>query len=348
MDEFFNFLIEHKKLLKEKEDGTKGISILKESLDDNEQKWVTIGQNLKIELNLNYSSHACPLSDLAETCKIEKILGKMNEKCREVTVYKKDTDNLVIEFNYKGSMEEINEADENFREFNKKQAILIQEAQESSRQNEEEKKQHEAELQQFSEFVDEMYFPDNWEEVEDMSDTDTKLVDVIPDSKEWIEVEEKMNVKVWERYQYFSMCDRACKDNSFKILKLQRVQNKTFWRRYASFMKNLLKSKYKDIDSINKKMETKNLFYSTHKTKPEDIICTKQGFDKNYCHPKGFLGRGFHFAENADYWHFNFSKMFCHRVNPDDETSNEYKMLMIRAITGFYERMKWQFGDNKK
>jgi hypothetical protein len=47
MDAFFTYLIEHKKLLKEKEDGTKSIPILKESLDDNEQKWVTIGQNLK-------------------------------------------------------------------------------------------------------------------------------------------------------------------------------------------------------------------------------------------------------------------------------------------------------------
>lgn len=172
-----------------------------------------------------------------------------------------------------------------------------------------------------------------------MEDDETKLVDIGKDSDEWKKVEEKMNVKVWDRYQHFTMWDKACKNTRFKVIKLQRIQNKKFWRRYMYFQQKLIKCKYEEI-KIEMNIETKNLFHSTGKMIPEEIIRSKHGFDKNYSNPNNFLGPGIYLAVNADYSHFWDNKLFCHKVNPDDEDSKEYKMLMVRAITGFYERKK--------
>jgi hypothetical protein len=72
----------------------------------------------------------------------------------------------------------------------------MKEAQLKGMLREEEKKQQEEEFKQFNEFIREVNFPEDWKGLEDMSDTETKLVDIVPDSDEWVEIEEKMNVKV--------------------------------------------------------------------------------------------------------------------------------------------------------
>jgi hypothetical protein len=72
----------------------------------------------------------------------------------------------------------------------------MKEAQLKGMLREEEKKQQEEEFKQFDEFIREVNFPVNWEGLEDMSDTETKLVDIVQDSDEWVKIEEKMNVKV--------------------------------------------------------------------------------------------------------------------------------------------------------
>ena len=141
---------------------------------------------------------------LAVRKKLENILEKMNEKCREAIIQRDDQESLSFEFTIRGSVEEIDDADNSFLEFRKEKMDKVmklrearaREAEENIRLREEEKKQQEVEFEQFNEFVKEVDFPKGWEGVEEMDDSETKLVDVEEDSKEWNKVEEAMNVKV--------------------------------------------------------------------------------------------------------------------------------------------------------
>ena len=101
------------------------------------------------------------------------------------------------------------------------------------------------------------------------------------------------------------------------ILRVERIQNKTIWRRY--FCRRQL---MRDFDQSHDHLQEKLLFYGTECNNPEVIYKGTEGFDMQ-CSSSGKWGRGNYFAKNSSYSHgFAFK---------EDEV---WKMLAVNVLTG--------------
>ena len=76
------------------------------------------------------------------------------------------------------------------------------------------------------------------------------------------------------------------------IQKIERVQNKTLWKRYYHHRKSQ--------SSENPYLREDLLFHGTNDTKPEDIYKRSEGFSARFC-INGILGTGNYFAMNSSY-----------------------------------------------
>lgn len=139
----------------------------------------------------------------------------------------------------------------------------------------------------------------------------TYYEEVEKDSEEWNKIQEAMNEKTWEKLGKAKYCDNEWRDWEFKLIKLERIQNKYFYRRYYNRL-NLWIKKYQDVKIKN--IESSYLFHSTAQTDPKIILNGVEGMDRNFASDKNFFGPGIYFAIWMDYSHFNSRKLFCHRI----------------------------------
>ena len=133
----------------------------------------------------------------------------------------------------------------------------------------------------------------------------TYFEEVEKDSTEWNEIQAAMKEKTWDQRNTLEFCDDEWKDWEFKLTKLERIQNKHFFRRYYNRLKQCYK-KYKDTEAVD--IERTNLFHSTGKTDPKLILTGVEGMDRNFASDSNFFGPGIYFAMWMDYSHFNSRK----------------------------------------
>ena len=104
-----------------------------------------------------------------------------------------------------------------------------------------------------------------------------------------------------------------------RLLKLERIQNKPLWDKYALEMVHM--GDRNGDEGINEKL----LFHGTRRTDPKVIIESVKGIDFRYSSEDRSLlwGKGAYFAVNASY-----SDSYCHR------SSCGKQMLLVRVLTG--------------
>ncbi|NWV47621.1 PAR14 polymerase, partial [Daphoenositta chrysoptera] len=145
--------------------------------------------------------------------------------------------------------------------------------------------------------------PPTWDPMENEQ---PKTVELKPDSKEYKDVQEK----------FLQTCQ------SFKIEKIERVQNPYFWKAYQ------IKKCEMDKKNGNRKNE-KLLFHGT--SKESLTLINKHGFNRSYAgtHAANF-GNGSYFAVNASYSaHDTYSK--------PDVNGKKY-MYLARVLVGEYSQ----------
>lgn len=103
-----------------------------------------------------------------------------------------------------------------------------------------------------------------------------------------------------------------------KIVKLERIQNKWLWERYARHRERI---RLKNNGQCNEM----DLFHGTRGTMPSQIFNGEEGFDMRFC-VKGLWGIGTYFAEKASY-----SDSYAH--SPSGGTK---QMFLAKVLTGHY------------
>ncbi|NXH92865.1 PAR14 polymerase, partial [Edolisoma coerulescens] len=145
--------------------------------------------------------------------------------------------------------------------------------------------------------------PPTWDPMENEQ---LKIVELKPDSREYKDVQEKFL--------------RTCQ--SFKIEKIERVQNPYFWKAYQI--------KKCEMDKKNGSRKNERLLF--HGTSKESLtLINKHGFNRSYAgmHAANF-GNGTYFAVNASYSaHSTYSK--------PDVNGKKY-MYLARVLVGEYSR----------
>ena len=113
-----------------------------------------------------------------------------------------------------------------------------------------------------------------------------------------------------------------------RLLKLERIQNKPLWDKYALEMVHM-RDRNGD-GGINEKL----LFHGTRKTDPKVIVGSVKGIDFRYSSEDRSLlwGKGAYFAVNASY-----SDSYSHR------SSCGKQMLLVRVLTG----QSYSYGHRK-
>ena len=104
-----------------------------------------------------------------------------------------------------------------------------------------------------------------------------------------------------------------------KLLKVERIQNKDLWEKYALRMERM---KEKNGDSgVNEKL----LFHGTRGTDPKEIVESDMGIDFRYSSQDRNLlwGKGAYFAVNASY-----SDNYSH------QRARDKQILLVRVLTG--------------
>lgn len=145
--------------------------------------------------------------------------------------------------------------------------------------------------------------PPTWDPMENEQ---PKIVELKPNSKEYKDVQERFL--------------RTCQ--SFKIEKIERVQNPYFWKAYQ------IKKCEMDKKNGSRKNE-KKLFHGT--SKESLTLINKHGFNRSYAgmHAANF-GNGTYFAVNASYSaHDTYSK--------PDVNGRKY-MYLARVLVGEYSQ----------
>ena len=141
-------------------------------------------------------------------------------------------------------------------------------------------------------------FPDEWEN----QTFDPELKDVSPDSSEWKKVLAEM-LKTMSKVQ---------------MKKLQRIQNRRLWEKYALESNIMLKRNSGEINE-------KGLFHGTRTIDPLTVVQSEKGVDFRYSNEdRNLWGKGSYFAVNASY-----SDKYSYCCENDDK-----QMLLVRVLTG--------------
>ena len=130
--------------------------------------------------------------------------------------------------------------------------------------------------------------------------SDCELKQVKPGTQEWRDVESKV-IKV----------------TIPRIAKIERIQNKWLWEKYA-FCKQRMEKK--NVGNVREKW----LFHGTRDTAPEQVYNSEHGFDFRYG-GNGMWGSGAYFAEDASY----SVNGYAHTL-PDGNR----QILLARVLTG--------------
>jgi len=127
-------------------------------------------------------------------------------------------------------------------------------------------------------------FPQNWENVSKTANCELKPV--VQNSPEFKMISDRM----------FETMKNA------RIEKIERVQNKWLWQRYAHERKTI-------ADKNNGRAMEVQLFHGTRSTEPVQIYNGEVGFDMRFC-SSGLWGIGTYFAVNASY-----SNNYAHKLS---------------------------------
>ncbi|XP_051643668.1 protein mono-ADP-ribosyltransferase PARP14 [Manacus candei] len=145
--------------------------------------------------------------------------------------------------------------------------------------------------------------PATWDNMENER---LKIVELRPETREYRDVQER----------FLQTCQ------SFRIEKIERVQNPYFWKAYQI--------KKREMDKKNGNTNNERLLF--HGTSKESLtLINNRGFDRSYAgmHAANF-GNGTYFAVNANYSaHDNYSK-------PD--TNGKKHMYLARVLVGEYSQ----------
>lgn len=105
--------------------------------------------------------------------------------------------------------------------------------------------------------------------------------------------------------------------SSYTIMKIQRIQNKWIWQKYAQY-KNMMAEK-NGKDGVNEK----ELFHGTRTNDPGLIYDSEEGFDMRYS-AQGLWGQANYFAESAKY-----SNSYAHM-----SAAGLKQMFLVKVLTG--------------
>ena len=141
-------------------------------------------------------------------------------------------------------------------------------------------------------------FPEDWQ-----PQTKTvKLYELQQYSSEWRNIAQKFHATLTS--------------SSYSIKKIQRIQNKWIWQKYAQHKKMMAEKNGKD--GVNEK----ELFHGTRSHDPGLIYDSEEGFDMRYS-DRGLWGQANYFAENAGYSHH-----YAHT------TAAGRQMFLVKVLTG--------------
>lgn len=144
--------------------------------------------------------------------------------------------------------------------------------------------------------------PPDWEP----QDKDIALCPVAERSSEWIHIEQLMKKSL----------------KGVKIVTIERIQNKSLWRKYAFFREHL--AKRTDINE-------KELFHGTRKNSPSKIYESDKGFDFRFGSKNSLWGQGTYFAVKASYSDHGYA----YRLS-----NGQKQLILAKVVTGESVEMK--------
>ena len=142
----------------------------------------------------------------------------------------------------------------------------------------------------------------NWEPQE----KDIALCPVAERSSEWIHIEQLMKKSL----------------KSVKIVTIERIQNRSLWKKYAFFREHL--AKRTDINEME-------LFHGTSSNPPSKIYESDKGFDFRFGSEKSLWGQGSYFAVKASY----SDRGYAYRLS-----NGQKQLILAKVVTGESVEMK--------
>ncbi|EEU04115.1 poly polymerase, catalytic region domain-containing protein [Dictyostelium discoideum AX4] len=158
----------------------------------------------------------------------------------------------------------------------------------------------------FSYWIEDNIYPKKWDIIYKQRENQVFLIKINKGSSEYIIVSERFNETM---------------SNSFEIIKIERIQNKSLWRNFDESRKRL-NEKYQvsNLDFLES-----TLFHGTRANDPKLIFSSKVGFDIGKS-SFGNYGIGLYFALNASY-----SNNYSFEESP---TSGCKQMFLCRVLLG--------------
>ncbi|KAM9954598.1 hypothetical protein ACTFIW_003198 [Dictyostelium discoideum] len=158
----------------------------------------------------------------------------------------------------------------------------------------------------FSYWIEDNIYPNKWDIIYKQRENQVFLIKINKGSSEYIIVSERFNETM---------------SNSFEIIKIERVQNKSLWRNFDESRKRL-NEKYQvsNLDFLES-----TLFHGTRTNDPKLIFSSKVGFDIGKS-SFGNYGIGLYFALNASY-----SNNYGFEESP---TTGCKQMFLCRVLLG--------------
>ncbi|KAM9989033.1 hypothetical protein ACTFIY_005083 [Dictyostelium cf. discoideum] len=158
----------------------------------------------------------------------------------------------------------------------------------------------------FSYWIEDNTYPKKWDIIYKQRDNQVFLIKIDKGSSEYIMVSKRFNETM---------------SNSFEIIKIERIQNKSLWRNFDE-SRNRLNEKYQvsNLDFLES-----TLFHGTRTNDPKLIFSSKVGFDISKS-SIGNYGIGLYFALNASY-----SNNYCFVESP---TTGCKQMFLCRVLLG--------------